>query len=125
MESWIYVSFSTFNQTPISTIFEFCLIIIIFLFYLCIFSEQFGLYHVDFSSPERKRTAKASAKVYANIVKNRQIDWNYKPEPNVIASPRLYDSSMNSSSQMISMMSPLAVLFDVLIQYSLHIVLRN
>lgn len=48
---------------------------------LLIFSEKFGLYHVDFSSPDRTRTAKLSAKVYGNIAKTRIIDWHYRPKP--------------------------------------------
>ncbi|XP_055324413.1 myrosinase 1-like [Sitodiplosis mosellana] len=87
------------------------------------FTEQFGLFHVDFSSPERTRTPKASAKVYAHIVRNREIDWSFKPEPSVIASPRMYDGSTNSSSR-IGMMSSLSVLCAVFIQYSLHVFLR-
>lgn len=32
--------------------------------------ERFGIYHVDFEDPNRKRTAKKSATVYSQIVKN-------------------------------------------------------
>lgn len=87
------------------------------------FSESFGLYHVDFSSPERKRTPKLSAKVYANIIRTHAIDWNFRPEPTVIASRQLYDESMNSSS--VAMMSPFSILCAVLIQYSIYLILRN
>lgn len=40
---------------------------------------KFGLYHVDFNDPKRKRTAKRSAEVYANICKTNQIDWSFEP----------------------------------------------
>ena len=33
-------------------------------------SERFGLYHVDFNDPERTRSAKNSARTYAQIVKD-------------------------------------------------------
>ncbi|KAJ9579869.1 hypothetical protein L9F63_004471 [Diploptera punctata] len=37
------------------------------------YTYTFGLYHVDFKDPNRKRTAKESAKVFAEIIKTRQI----------------------------------------------------
>lgn len=43
--------------------------------------EKFGLYHVDFNSPERTRTPKLSSKVYANIAKTHSIDWQFRPKP--------------------------------------------
>ncbi|ALC38766.1 maker438 [Drosophila busckii] len=44
------------------------------------YAEKFGLYHVNFSSPERTRTPKISAKVFANICKTNALDWNYRPK---------------------------------------------
>lgn len=46
-------------------------------------SEKFGLYHVDFTDPKRKRTPKASAKAYAHITHTYTIDWNHFPTPDV------------------------------------------
>jgi hypothetical protein len=37
------------------------------------FSDKFGLYHVDFNDPERKRTAKKSAEIYSQIIKSNKI----------------------------------------------------
>lgn len=59
-----------------------------------VFREKFGLYHVDFSSPNRTRTPKASAKVYAKIVRTHRIDWSYRPAPEVIIkAPSAYRSN--------------------------------
>ncbi|XP_059613624.1 myrosinase 1-like [Phlebotomus argentipes] len=37
------------------------------------YSEKFGLYRVDVDDPEKKRVAKKSARIYKEIIKNRQI----------------------------------------------------
>jgi beta-glucosidase/6-phospho-beta-glucosidase/beta-galactosidase len=34
---------------------------------------KFGLFHVDFNDPERKRTSKKSAEVYSQIIKSNKI----------------------------------------------------
>lgn len=34
------------------------------------YSEKFGIHHVDYTDPDRKRTPKASAKFYSNIIQN-------------------------------------------------------
>ena len=37
------------------------------------FSEKFGLFHVDFNDPDRKRTVNKSAAVYSQIIKSNKI----------------------------------------------------
>ncbi|VVC95160.1 unnamed protein product [Leptidea sinapis] len=44
------------------------------------YSEKFGLYEVDFSSPERTRTARKSAAVYKEIVSSRLLDPSFEPQ---------------------------------------------
>ena len=34
------------------------------------YSEHYGLYHVDFTDPDRKRTPKASAHFYRKLIKD-------------------------------------------------------
>jgi len=37
------------------------------------FSEKFGLFHVDFNDPDRKRTSKKSVEIYSQIIKSNMI----------------------------------------------------
>lgn len=46
-------------------------------------TEKFGLYHVDYTSSNKTRTAKMSARVYKKIVETNEIDFNYSPDPEV------------------------------------------
>jgi len=41
------------------------------------YSERFGLHHVDFNDPTRPRTPKASAKFYAELVRNNGFFQNF------------------------------------------------
>lgn len=44
---------------------------------ICFFSPKFGLYAVNFSSPERTRTPKASSKYMAEVMSTRRIPYNH------------------------------------------------
>ncbi|XP_011181761.1 myrosinase 1 [Zeugodacus cucurbitae] len=46
------------------------------------YTAIFGLYNVDFSHPNRTRSPKISAKVYAQICKTNTIDLSYRPTLN-------------------------------------------
>ncbi|CAK1602814.1 unnamed protein product [Parnassius mnemosyne] len=46
--------------------------------------ERFGLYEVDYESPERTRTPRKSAFVYKQIVRTRELDWHYEPDTDVM-----------------------------------------
>ncbi|CAH2067288.1 unnamed protein product, partial [Iphiclides podalirius] len=48
------------------------------------YTERFGLYEVDFTSPERTRTPRKSAFVYKQIVRSRQLDLDYEPDTDVM-----------------------------------------
>lgn len=41
---------------------------------------RFGLYEVDYESPERTRTPRTSAFVYKQIVKTKELDLSYEPD---------------------------------------------
>ncbi|CAG4967452.1 unnamed protein product [Parnassius apollo] len=43
--------------------------------------HRFGLYEVNITDPNRKRTPKKSAYVYKEIIRSRIIDWEYDPDP--------------------------------------------
>ncbi|KAL4712819.1 hypothetical protein ACJJTC_011889 [Scirpophaga incertulas] len=44
------------------------------------YTERFGLYEVDYKSPQRTRTPRKSAYVYKQIIRAREIDYHYKPQ---------------------------------------------
>lgn len=48
------------------------------------YRERFGLYEVDYSSPERTRTPRKSAFVYKEILRSRQLDLHYEPDTDVM-----------------------------------------
>ncbi|KAL5292525.1 LCT.2 family protein [Megaselia abdita] len=73
------------------------------------YQAKFGLYHVDFNDPKRKRTAKRSAKVYSNICKTNAIDWSFHP---VVISPM----ARTNGGQSISVVSLLLVSVSLIFQ---------
>ncbi|KAL4712799.1 hypothetical protein ACJJTC_011869 [Scirpophaga incertulas] len=46
------------------------------------YTELFGLYEVDYNSPERTRMPRKSAFVYKEIIRSRQLDYHYEPNTN-------------------------------------------
>ncbi|VVC97394.1 unnamed protein product, partial [Leptidea sinapis] len=44
------------------------------------YTERFGLYEVDYESPERTRTPRKSAYVYKELVRTRALDLHYEPD---------------------------------------------
>ncbi|CAH0748700.1 unnamed protein product [Diatraea saccharalis] len=48
------------------------------------YTEKFGIYEVDFTSPERTRTPRKSAFVYKEILRSRTLDYNYEPDTTVM-----------------------------------------
>ena len=58
------------------------------------YTLTFGMYHVDFNSPEKTRSAKMSAKVYKRIVETSQIDRNYKPKPDIIKAHQIESKNL-------------------------------
>ncbi|XP_063224923.1 myrosinase 1-like isoform X1 [Bacillus rossius redtenbacheri] len=41
------------------------------------YTQRFGLHHIDFNDPQRPRTPKESARVFAALIKNRKLPENY------------------------------------------------
>ncbi|KAL0895034.1 hypothetical protein ABMA27_013501 [Loxostege sticticalis] len=48
------------------------------------YTERFGLYEVDYESPQRTRTPRKSAFVYKEIVRSRALDPHYEPDTTVM-----------------------------------------
>ncbi|GBP55851.1 Myrosinase 1 [Eumeta japonica] len=48
------------------------------------YTERFGLYEVDYESPERTRTPRKSAFVYKEIIRSRELDFSYEPNTSVM-----------------------------------------
>ncbi|KAL4712888.1 hypothetical protein ACJJTC_011958 [Scirpophaga incertulas] len=46
------------------------------------YTERFGLYEVDYNSPQRTRTPRKSAFVYKQIIRTNQLDYDYVPDTN-------------------------------------------
>lgn len=46
----------------------------------CNCRSRFGLYLVDFNSPNKTRTPKRSARLYARVVSSRALPPNYDPD---------------------------------------------
>ena len=44
-----------------------------FYIYVINYSERFGIYHVDFSDPNRKRTPKNSVNFLKDVIRTRQL----------------------------------------------------
>ncbi|KAJ2948663.1 hypothetical protein O0L34_g7918 [Tuta absoluta] len=42
---------------------------------------RFGLYEVDMDDPNRTRTPRKSALVYKEIIRSKEVDWSYNPDP--------------------------------------------
>lgn len=51
-----------------------------FIFY----RRRFGLYEVDYESPQRTRTPRKSAFVFKEILRSRSLDPNYEPTTTTI-----------------------------------------
>ncbi|XP_047515316.1 myrosinase 1-like [Pieris napi] len=47
------------------------------------YNDRFGLYEVNFSIPERTRTARKSAYFYKELIRTRELDMHYEPDMSV------------------------------------------
>lgn len=84
------------------------------------YTEKFGLYHVDFNSPNKTRTPKMSAKVYSKIAQTNRIDYSYKPKV-----PELPSAAENNINIPIFMFAVLCVMLVVIVCCIFVICLRR
>ncbi|KOB67338.1 Uncharacterized protein OBRU01_19962 [Operophtera brumata] len=54
------------------------------------YTERFGLYEVDYESPERTRTPRKSAFVYKEILRTRTLDFDYHPDTITVRNPKKF-----------------------------------
>ncbi|XP_075986700.1 myrosinase 1-like [Anticarsia gemmatalis] len=51
------------------------------------YTEMYGLYEVDFTSPEKTRTPRKSALMYKEVIKTNILDPDYEPEKFLVEAP--------------------------------------
>lgn len=83
------------------------------------YTEKFGLYHVDFNSKNKTRTAKMSAKVFNRIAQTNRIDYSYRP----VVEDRFTSSSREELFDgfkifMLSLMSVMIVIFSCFLVFN-------
>ena len=67
------------------------------------YTEKFGLHYVDFDDPERPRTPKASARYYAQLIRDngfveRKLNVTTEPQPDVTTESEVDVSNVSSYS---------------------------
>ncbi|KAJ0170907.1 hypothetical protein K1T71_013679 [Dendrolimus kikuchii] len=53
------------------------------------YTTKYGLFQIDFSSPERNRVPRKSAFIYKQMLKTRTLDFNYEPDNESVESEQL------------------------------------
>lgn len=68
----------------------------------CNCRSRFGLYLVDFQSPNKTRTPKHSAKLYSSVVSTRGLPADYNPED---------FTAFSGASKLVPTLLPLMILY--------------